>query len=52
MAILHRRQIDERRQEIADEAQKSLALFRTGKLKPQPAEDIIQELHRSLQEAE
>jgi hypothetical protein len=52
IAILHRRQIDERRQEIAEDAQESLALFRAGKLKPQSTENIIQALHQSLQEPE
>lgn len=34
--ILHRRHIASRRQEIAHDAQASIALFRSGQLTPQP----------------
>ena len=50
LAILHSRQIDERRQEIADGARASIELFRAGKLKPQPAEQVIEQLHQTAQE--
>lgn len=46
--IIRRRQVDARRQEIADDAKASLDAFRRGKLKPQSAEAIIRELHQEL----
>ena len=47
--ILRNRQIDARRQEIADDAQQTVALFRQGKLVPQSAKDVIAELHEGLE---
>ena len=46
--IIHRRHIESRRQEIAQDAQESIANFQTGKLKPQPVNKIIAELRQSL----
>jgi hypothetical protein len=40
--------IEVRRSEIARDAEESLALYRTGQLKPQSAQNIIAELRRSL----
>ena len=46
--ILRHRHIEQRREEIARDAKESLQLFREGKLKPQPVEEIIAELRQSL----
>lgn len=50
MEILHKRQIEARRQKIADDAQKSLADFREGKLKPQSALESIEELRQVVED--
>lgn len=50
--IVRHRQVERQRQEIADDAQESLAAFRAGELNPQSASDIISELRRSLDEAD
>lgn len=42
------RDIETRRQIIAQDAEESIAAFRAGKLKAQSAEEIIQELHQGL----
>lgn len=47
--ILRNRHIEQHREEIARDAKKSLQLFREGKLKPQPVEDIIAELREFLE---
>lgn len=47
--ILRNRQIDARRQEIAEDAQQTVALFRQGKLVPQSAQNVIAELHEELE---
>lgn len=47
--ILRNRHIEQRREEIAKGAKESLQLFREGKLKPQPVEEIIAELRQSLE---
>ena len=44
--IIKHRHIEARRQEIAQGARESLALFRGGKLRPQTADEVIQELRR------
>jgi hypothetical protein len=46
--ILRQRHIEASRDEIAKNAQESIAAFKAGKLKPQSAEAIIAELRRSL----
>ena len=43
--IVHNRRTEERRQDIAEGAAASLALFRVGKLKRQSAKQAIQDLH-------
>ena len=43
---------ENRRLEIARDAQESLAAFRTGQLKPQSAQAVIAELQQSLEEQE
>ena len=47
--ILRNRQIDARRQEIADDARHMIACFRQGQLIPQCAADVISELHAELE---
>jgi hypothetical protein len=48
--IIHRRHIESRRKEIAQDASEAIAAFHEGKLKPQPVEEIIAELRQSLDE--
>jgi hypothetical protein len=48
--ILRQRHIEASRNEIAKDAQESIAAFKAGKLKPQSAESIIVELRLSLEE--
>jgi uncharacterized protein (DUF305 family) len=50
--ILRHRQIEARRQEIAQSAQESILAYRMGQLKPQSAIDTIRELRDSLAEDE
>jgi transcriptional regulator with AAA-type ATPase domain len=47
--ILQRRAIEQRRDEIARDAQLSLAEFREGKLKIQTAEEAIADLREFIQ---
>jgi hypothetical protein len=46
--ILQRRRIELRRAEIATAATAAIADFHSGKLKPQPVDEIIHELRQSL----
>ena len=46
--ILHNRYIEERRRQIAADAEISLELFRAGKLKSHSAEELIAELRTIL----
>jgi hypothetical protein len=48
--ILRQRHIEASRDEIAQDAQESIAAFKAGKLKPQSAEAVIAELRLSLHE--
>ena len=48
--IVRQRHLEASRDEIARDAQESIAAFRAGKLKPQSAEAVIAELRRSLSE--
>jgi len=50
--ILRNCQIEARREEIAAEAQRSIAAFRAGKLSAQSADEAIADLHRALEDAE
>ena len=50
--IWYKRRIETRRQEIAKDAQDSLAAFRAGQYKSQPITKIIAELRHSLDEDE
>ena len=50
--ILQNRQRENRRAEIAEDAQKTLADFRLGKFQQQSAEDVIADLRQSLNESE
>ena len=52
VSILQMRQIEARRHEIAQDAQKSLADYHMGKLKAQSAEETIRELHEGLEDEE
>jgi len=52
VGILRSRQIEARRQEIAADAGVSITAFRAGKLKAYSAEDLIAELHETLEDAE
>lgn len=46
--IVRQRHLEASRDEIARDAQESIAAFKAGKLKPQSAEAVIAELRRSL----
>jgi hypothetical protein len=50
--ILQNRHHESRRSEIAEDAERSLAAFRSGQLQPQSASDLIAELRQSLDEIE
>lgn len=50
--IIRSRHIESRRREIARDAQESIAAFRAGKLKPQPAEAVIADLRNSLEQVD
>jgi hypothetical protein len=50
--ILQNRHHESRREEIAAEAQQTLADFHAGKFQAQSADEIIAELRQSLQEPE
>lgn len=47
--ILTRREAEARRQEIADDARRSLASFRAGEYQAQSAEEVIEELRLFLE---
>ena len=46
--IVWRRQIEERRKEIAERAREAISAFHAGALKPVPVEDLLEWLHASL----
>jgi hypothetical protein len=50
--ILRKRQIESRRRRIAQDARDSLAMFRAGKLKPQPVQQVINDLRQALSETD
>ncbi len=50
--ILHNRHLEQRRDEIAEDARESISAFRAGQIRPQPVEDIILELRQSLNHAD
>jgi hypothetical protein len=50
--LLHNRRIESQREEIAQNAQLSIAAFHSGQLKPQTAEEVISELRQSLDDVE
>jgi hypothetical protein len=52
VSILRMRQLEARREEIARDAQDSLARFRAGELQPRPVEEALKELHQSLEDEE
>lgn len=47
--ILRKRQIEERREEIAQNAQEAIRAFQAGELKTETVEDLINRLHVSLE---
>lgn len=47
--IMQNRLIENRRQEIADDAKQAISSFHRGELKPQTADEVIAELQKSLQ---
>ena len=49
--IIHRRQVEALRREIAADAEAPLFDYRAGKLEPQPAHEIIRELRHELENA-
>jgi hypothetical protein len=52
ISILYKRRIEDRRREMALDAQASLTAYRAGKLNAQSAEDAIRELQRTLEDDE
>lgn len=48
LEIIYRRQVEARRQAIAQDAQLSLAALRAGQLRSQPVAAILAELHAAL----
>ncbi len=48
IGILEKRQIEFRREEIAENARDALRAFRNGELKTETADRIIERLHASL----
>lgn len=52
LEILRKRHIQRRRQEIAKDAQESLAAFQAGQLRPQSAAEVIVELRQALDEGD
>jgi hypothetical protein len=50
--LLRNRRIESQREEIAQNAQLSIAAFHSGQLKPQTAEEVISELRQSLDDVE
>ena len=49
--IIQSRHIENRRKEMAEDAQKSIAAYRAGILKAQSLEEIIDDLRKTLGEA-
>ena len=52
LIILRGRQIEDRRNEIALDAEDSLTQYRAGNLKATSVENILEELHQSLEDEE
>jgi hypothetical protein len=48
--IVQNRLLENRRQEIAEDAKQAISFFHKGELKPQTAEEVIAELKESLQD--
>lgn len=48
--IVQNRLIENRRQEIADDARQAISSFHRGELKPQTVDEVIAELQESLQD--
>lgn len=52
LEILRGRHIAMRRQEMATGAEGSVAAFRAGQLRPQPLDEILEELQHTLEDEE
>lgn len=52
LEIIHRRHLEQRRKEIAQDAQTTLTAFRLGQFSPQPVQAVIDELRVALNEAD
>ena len=52
LEIIRKRHVEARRDEIAQDAQASLAAFRAGQLKARSADEVIEELGQALAEVE
>ena len=52
LEIIQRRHIEQRRKEMAQDAQTTLAAFRLGEFSPQPVQAIVGELRVALHEPE
>lgn len=50
--IIHRRQVEALRREIAADAEAALSEYRAGRFEPQPAHEIIRELREELENSE
>ena len=50
LEIIHRRHVEQRRNEMAQDAQTTLAAFRLGQFSPQPVQAVIDELRAALNE--
>ncbi len=50
--LLWRRQIEERRDEIAANARQAIRTFESGELRAEPVEELLARLHASVEEAE
>ncbi len=48
--ILSKRQIEERREELAENAREALKSFHAGELKSESADELIKRLHASVRE--
>lgn len=50
LEIIDRRHVEQRRKEMAQDAQTTLAAFRLGQFSPQPVQAVIDELRAALHE--
>ncbi len=50
--ILRKREIEARRHEIANAAHEAIEEYKSGKILPESADEVVQKLHQSLDEEE